>query len=67
MYDYRDLQIFHDHGDERVAFHREPHDPAELDPERSWQKHGVVFKCDRCEEKVRVLPVDELEQATTRG
>lgn len=69
MFDYRDLQIFHDHGPEHVPFrpHHEAHDAAELDPERSWQKHGVVFKCERCEEQIRVSPVDEVEEATIRG
>lgn len=54
--DYRDFRILHPHGSERVEMRRQPHDPAEGDPERKWGKGAVVFKCTRCEEGIVILP-----------
>lgn len=33
---------------------RDPHDPAEYDPEREWDR-GHVYVCTSCQERVRVL------------
>jgi hypothetical protein len=35
-----------------------PHDSAEGDPERAWQK-GRVFRCSSCEDEIRVSTADE--------
>ena len=32
----------------------DPHDPAEKDPERDWDR-GHVYVCTSCQERVRVL------------
>ncbi len=41
----------------------DPHDPAQGDPERDWQK-GHVYVCMSCEERVRVsVPPTEGEAA----
>jgi hypothetical protein len=36
----------------------EPHDPAQLDPEKEWQR-GHVFVCNKCEERVRIMVPEE--------
>jgi hypothetical protein len=36
----------------------EGHDPAGLDPERSWAK-GRIFRCMSCAEEIRVLAPDQ--------
>jgi hypothetical protein len=49
------LQIEHQHADGTWApmEPRDPHDAAELDAERAWDR-GHVYVCARCQETVRV-------------
>lgn len=52
------FQVEHQHNDGtwstlRPAQH-DPHDQAEYDPEREWDR-GHVYICTSCEERVRIL------------
>ena len=53
-----DLRLQHQHADGSwgTLVPIEPHDSAELDPERTW-KNGRIYACTSCDEKVRVAPV----------
>ncbi|MGD0018811.1 MAG: hypothetical protein ABSD62_06110 [Candidatus Limnocylindrales bacterium] len=53
--DYREFRILHPHGDEWVEMRRQ-HDPAQTDPERTWGKGSVIYKCTRCDEGIVVVP-----------
>lgn len=53
------FRIQHRHGDDWVTFdRREPHSPADSDPERHWG-HGTIYACPRCDEQVRVVEEPE--------
>jgi hypothetical protein len=52
------LQHRHDDGTWGSFEPREPHDPAELDPERGWAS-GTIYKCTACDEEVLVSTVDD--------
>ena len=55
-----DLRLQHRHADgswgELAPV--EPHDAAELDPEREWA-NGRIYACTTCDEMVRVKPAEE--------
>jgi hypothetical protein len=56
-------RIEHNHGAGQWDAMEEvsaPHDSAEHDPERAWQK-GRVFRCTTCEDEIRVVLDDERE------
>jgi hypothetical protein len=55
-----DLRVQHRHSDGSWGNFapREPHSPAEVDPERTWA-NGRIWACSTCDEKVLVAPVDE--------
>jgi hypothetical protein len=55
-----DRRLQHQHADGSWGTFelREPHSPAELDPERTW-RNGRIYACTTCDEKIRVSPVDE--------
>ena len=40
---------------------RTHHDPAQHDPERDWDQ-GMVFRCEACEEEVRIAPAGGAEE-----
>jgi hypothetical protein len=40
-----------------------PHDPADIDPEKEWDR-GHVYICNSCQERVRVSIPEEAQQAT---
>ena len=59
MIDYQNLRLFHDHGGEWGELRRtEPHDAADLDPEKGYGEHPTFFRCDRCDEDVLVTTGD---------
>ena len=45
----------HRHGDRWVPMTPERHGPAEHDPERDWAR-GRVYRCELCDEWIRVSP-----------
>jgi hypothetical protein len=54
----RSIVVEHRHGDGswgRMEGKGGHHDPAAHDPEQEWQ-YGVVFRCDSCDEEVRLTP-----------
>ena len=61
------LRIEHRHGDGSwAAMERaDPHDPAELDPEREWER-GHVYVCE-CGEEIRVMGPGEAAAAEPPG
>jgi hypothetical protein len=62
------LRVEHRHADgtwSTMEPKREPHDPAELDPEEDWQ-HGHVYICKACQEEIRI-EAEEREESTTAG
>jgi hypothetical protein len=57
MIDYSLFKLMHRHGDVWVELKpQEPHDAAEVDPERGWLRHGRLFRCRSCDEEVMVVP-----------
>ena len=52
------FRVEHQHNDGTwstlEAVEHDPHDPAESDPERDWDR-GHVYVCTSCQERVRVL------------
>jgi len=54
-----DLRLQHQHADGSWGTLEpiEPHDAAELDPERGWA-NGRIYACQTCDEKVRVTPIE---------
>jgi hypothetical protein len=60
MIDYQNLRLFHQHGSEWGELRpREPHDPADLDPEQRYGSHTRFFRCERCAEDVMVVGGDQ--------
>jgi hypothetical protein len=62
----RDMYIEHRHSDgswSRLSPFRGHHDAAEHDPEREWDT-GTVYRCEACEEEVRLVPAgaDEFDE-----
>jgi hypothetical protein len=61
------FQVEHQHSDGTWARlepepSREPHDAADIDPEKEWGR-GHVYVCTSCQARVRVS-VQEVEQTT---
>ena len=62
MFDYQNFKLLHRHGPDWVELlPREAHDPAALDPERTWGRGAKLFKCTKCEEEVAIVPADPEE------
>ena len=62
------LKVQHRHADGSWVT-MEPQDvldPAELDPEREWNR-GHVFVCPRCEESVRITPPADQPEVPAAG
>jgi hypothetical protein len=61
------LRIQHQHidGSWSAMEPREPHDPADLDPERDWER-GHVYVCS-CGETVRVMGPDDVAPEEAAG
>ena len=62
-----DVRIEHQHSDGSWSLMepREPHDPAEYDPEREWQR-GHLYVC-HCGEAVRVTSPGEADAGDAAG
>lgn len=61
------IQIEHQHDDGSWApmEPRDPHDAADYDPERDWER-GRVYVCTTCQETIRILgPDDRAAEAPT--
>ena len=59
----RDMFVEHRHSDGtwgQMVPAPQHHDPAQHDPERDWA-YGKVFRCDVCEEEVRIVPAGGVE------
>ncbi len=57
MYDYQTVKLMHPHGDQRFPMEeKEPHDPADLDPERGWVPGAKIFRCTGCDQEIVVVP-----------
>ncbi len=55
----RGYRLQHRHEDGSVhSMQPEHRDPAEHDPERSWEQ-GQIFRCESCDEKIEVIPNEE--------
>jgi hypothetical protein len=60
------FHLEHQHSDGTWASmepETKPHDPADIDPEREWER-GHVYICRSCQERVRVSIPEEAQQAT---
>jgi hypothetical protein len=58
-----EFQLRHRHGDgDWAPMRREPHDPAQTDPERDWA-NGEIFRCTRCDDQIQIVH----EHAEDRG
>ena len=58
--DYQNLRLLHHHGESWTPMRPRPdHDSAASDPERTMLRHGVVFRCEMCDEEVIVQPGSE--------
>ena len=54
-------QIQHHHGGNEwhdMYEVEDAHDPASIDPERSWQR-AKIYRCSTCEDEIRVVVPDE--------
>jgi hypothetical protein len=50
-------QLYHLHGGDLVPMsERDHHDPADHDIERALARGARVFRCDRCEEEILLVP-----------
>jgi hypothetical protein len=62
------LKVEHRHADGSwvTMEPQEVRDPAEVDPEREWNR-GHVFVCPRCEESVRITPPADQPEGAAAG
>ncbi len=62
------LKVEHRHADGSwvTMEPQEVRDPAEVDPEREWNR-GHVFVCPRCEESVRITPPADQPEGSAAG
>jgi len=57
MIDYENYRIIHQHGNDWAEFHpRKHHDASDHDPERDWDKGARIFRCESCDEEIRIVP-----------
>jgi hypothetical protein len=47
------VRVEHSHGNNQWGSMEEVRDPAQTDEERQWSRHRI-FRCNTCEEEIRI-------------
>ena len=56
MLNYEIVKLSHRHAEGWAPMTERVHDPAEVDPERSWDAGARIFRCSTCEAEIAIQP-----------